>query len=287
MKAVITGHKGFIGSHFLNYASDKLDVVAACDLKDGSFFDLSDWNVVRDLPNCDVLIHLAAINGTRLFYENPTYVTINNTLPTINLVKRYANTPTKLVFASTCEIFNGATDRQIYPVPTDENVPVVFDDIRNPRWSYSVPKALGENLIANAGNDYLILRYFNVYGQGQIDHFIPEFVDRVKHGEYYIVGDDTRSFCYVDDAVKMTHALVTQCSGEIVNVGTSNETKISDVAKLIMEVMGVDPQLLKIFPSPNGSARRRAPDVKKLHKYVRIEETSLYDGIKQTVQALL
>ena len=45
-------------------------------------------------------------------------------------------------------IFNAAIDRSIYKIPTDENVPVMFDDVTNPRWSYSIPKALGENLVA-------------------------------------------------------------------------------------------------------------------------------------------
>lgn len=287
MKVVITGHKGFIGSHLLEYVSDKLDVVATCDLKDGRLSDLTDENVAMALPDCDVLIHLAATNGTKLFYEKPTYVAFNNTLPTFNLVKRFAGTPTKFVFASTCEIFNGAIDRNLYRVPTDENVPVMFDNVRNPRWSYSIPKALGENLVANMGNDYTILRYFNVYGPRQIDHFIQEFVERVKRGEYYIVGNDTRSFCYIDDAVKMTFELLMSCKNEIVNVGVNHEISVSAVAKTIMKIMGVDPSLLKVLPSPDGSVRRRSPSVQKLHKYVRIKETSLYDGIKQTVQALL
>src|SRR6056300_1350777 len=146
------------------------------------------------MPDCDILVHMAATNGTRLFYETPTEVAFNNTLPTFNLIEKYKNTDTKFVFTSTCEIFNGAIDAGLYPIPTDEQVPVMFNDIRNPRWSYSIPKALGENLVANSGLEYLIIRYFNVYGPGQVDHFINEFVERCKQGLYYIKGNDTRSF---------------------------------------------------------------------------------------------
>ncbi|MGB0360365.1 MAG: 5-methyltetrahydropteroyltriglutamate--homocysteine S-methyltransferase, partial [Endozoicomonas sp.] len=78
------------------------------------------------------------------------------------------------------EIFNGAVDKGFYDVPTDEQVPIMFDDITNARWSYSIPKALGENLISNLSTHWLIIRYFNVYGPGQRDHFISEFVERAK-----------------------------------------------------------------------------------------------------------
>ena len=43
-------------------------------------------------------------------------------------------------------------------------------------------------------NNWLIIRYFNIYSPGQKDHFIQKFVERVKSGKYYINGDDTRSF---------------------------------------------------------------------------------------------
>ena len=135
---------------------------------------------------------------------------------------------------------------------------------------------------------WLIIRYFNIYGPGQKDHFISEFVERVKQGEYYIKGNDTRSFCYVDDAVSMTHNLVTNVNDRIVNVGKQEESSIEDVAKCIMDVMGIDPTLLEIRDGPVGSAKRRCPDTKQLRALTGFEKyTSLQDGMKNTVEALL
>ena len=256
------------------------------DLLDGQ--DLKDKSVVDTMPDCDVVVHMAATNGTRLFYETPTEVTMNNTLPTMHIVERYKNTPTKIVFTSTCEIFNGAIDKGFYKVPTDEQVPVMFDDITNARWSYSIPKALGENLISNLSTHWLILRYFNIYGPAQKDHFISEFVERVKNGEYYIKGNDTRSFCYVDDAVYMTDELVMNVNDRIVNVGKQEESSIADVAKCILDVMGVDPTLLRIEEGPIGSAKRRCPDTKQLKSLIKFDKyTALQDGIKKTVESML
>ena len=279
---IVTGHKGFIGSHY--YKS--LDNAIGYDLL--SNHDLCDQQVVDDMPDCDVLVHMAATNGTRLFYETPTEVSFNNTLPTFNLIKKYQNTNTKFVFTSTCEIFNGAIDKGLHPVPTDESVPIMFNNIDNPRWSYSVPKALGENLVANCGLKYVIIRYFNIYGPGQKDHFISEFVERCAKGEYYIKGNDTRSFCYIDDAIQMTQAVIDNSVNCTVNIGRQEETQISTVAKMIMGIMGINPEKLEVMDGPIGSAKRRCPDTTKVKEITGFDSYTLLEvGLKKTVESLL
>ena len=285
MKILLTGHNGFIGGHYLNSLSKDFEIIAV-DKASGQ--DLCDPKLTQSLPDCDVVVHMAATNGTKLFYEIPTDVAFNNTIPTFNLIKRFRNTNTKFVFTSTCEIFNGAIDDGLYPVPTDENVPVMFKDVINPRWSYSLPKALGENLVANSGLPWLVIRYFNIYGPGQKDHFISEFVERVARGEYYLKGDDTRSFCYVEDAVNITNHLVKHANNEIVNVGKQEEVKISDVARIVMDIMGVDPDKLEILPGPVGSAKRRCPDTSKMLKLTDYKYMfNLEEGLRLTVESLL
>ncbi len=285
MKILLTGHKGFIGSHYHNLIKENNKVFAVDKILGD---DLCDKSITKNLPDVDVVIHMAATNGTKLFYEIPTEVSFNNTIPTFNLIERYKGTNTKFVFTSTCEIFNGAIDDGLYPVPTDENVPVMFKDVINPRWSYSLPKALGENLVANSGLPWIIIRYFNIYGPEQKDHFISEFVERIVKGEYYLKGDDTRSFCYVQDAVNITHQLVSHANNEIVNVGKQEEIKISDVARIIMDIMGVDPNKLEILPSPLGSAKRRCPDTSKMLKLTNYQYMfNLKHGLKLTVDSLL
>jgi nucleoside-diphosphate-sugar epimerase len=288
MKIVLTGHKGFIGSHYLDYIKDRVEVESVYGFDKDSGEDLCNTRTAYESPDCDVLVHMAATNGTKLFYEIPTEVATNNTLPTFNLVHRYQNTNTKIVFTSTCEIFNTTVDRNLHSVPTDESVPIMFEDITNPRWSYSLPKALGENLVANCGAPWLIIRYFNIYGPRQRDHFISEFVERVKNGEYYIKGNDTRSFCYIDDAVVMTHNLVQHHNGYIVNVGHQEEIEISTVAKTIMNIMGVDPDRLEILPGLAGSAKRRCPDTSLVRMLTGFKDyTPLELGLKKTIESLI
>lgn len=288
MNYILTGNEGFIASHLehciiKNYPKIKF---LGIDIKSGQ--DLCKSEVAMSLPDCDMLFHFAASNGTRLFYEKPGDVLTNNTLSTLNLVEKYKNKKTKFIFASTCEIFNGATDLGIYNIPTDENVPIVFKNILNARWSYSLPKALGENLIANSMENWLILRYFNIYGPGQKDHFIDEFVKRVLSGDYHINGDDTRSFCYVEDAVNLTLKASQKLSHEIVNIGSNDEMKISDVSRIILKKMGVNPSKLEIRGGRVGSARRRCPDISKVLSCTSY--SYLYDietGIEKTLESIL
>lgn len=283
MKIVVTGSEGHIGKHYAKYASIDHTVIG---LDKVSSNDIAVTPEI--LEPCDIVVHMAATNGTRLFYETPAANTINDTLATLNVVKKYQNTDTKIVFTSSCEIFNSAIDAGIYPIPTDENVPAMFSEINNPRWSYSIPKLLGENLIANCGNPWLIIRYFNVYGPGQKNHFIDEFVNRVKNKEYYITGNDTRSFCYIDDAVEITHKLVTDHSLLTVNVGNPDEIEISIVAKMILDYMNVDPEKLEILSGVRGSVTRRCPDVSLLKSLIGpTEYTSLKIGLAKTIESLI
>ena len=80
---IVTGHKGFIGSHYFNSISN----AKGYDIQSGH--NLCSASVVEHMPDCDILVHMAATNGTRLFYETPTEVSFNNTLPTFNLVKNF------------------------------------------------------------------------------------------------------------------------------------------------------------------------------------------------------
>lgn len=286
MKILVTGSDGFIGKHYCLHAEQDTTVVKADKC---SGVDISTSTDVFDkFGKCDAVLHLAATNGTKLFYETPADITINDTRATINLVDYYRKSNTKIVFSSSCEIVNGAVDCGLSNVPTNESTPIVFNDIKNPRWSYSLPKALGENLIINSGAPWLIIRYFNIYGPGQRYHFLDEFITRVAAGEYYLKGNDYRSFCYVDDAVNMTHTLIKHHQGHIVNVGKPEMVLISDVARLIMDIMGIDPDRLEILPGAVGSVSKRLPDTTLVNNLTGFTQyTDLRAGLKKTIESLL
>ena len=116
------------------------------------------------------MIHLAAYNSTKDFYSKPIDVIKDNFITTLNLVEFYRKQKKKplFVYTGTPEITSGATDYFNYKIPTDEKVPMVITDIKNPRWSYATSKGLGEQLIVNSNLNYIIIRPHNIYGPNQL-----------------------------------------------------------------------------------------------------------------------
>ena len=72
MKINLTGHKGFIGQHYYNFSKNNNYDVNGYDKLEG--FDLLDQNLTQNIRDCDILIHLAAFNGTKYFYSKPKEV---------------------------------------------------------------------------------------------------------------------------------------------------------------------------------------------------------------------
>ena len=283
MKILITGSAGFIGRALYEKLNNNQNYqIEGCDILE----EKNTSDLIKLDKNFDVIYHFAATNGTKLFYKNPTEVLINNTQTSLDVCRYLKKNPqTKVVFSSTCEIFNGAIDDNIYPIPTDENVPVYFKDINNPRWSYSIPKALGENLFHNITNDNLNIRFFNIFGPNQIDHFIPEFIDRITNDKKAIIyGNDTRSFCFIDDAIDiLVNLLGLKIWNQTLNIGNDEELKIDLVAKKIMRILNFDKKLI-IEPAPFGSAKRRQPDLRRLKNLIGdIKYTDFNISLKKTV----
>jgi len=263
---LLTGANGFIGSHLKKYMNCITVDKQNCDYNG----DLSNTKFVNVLPDdIDTVVHLAAFNSTKNFYSTPFSVIDSIVTPTMNLLKRYPNA--HFVYAGSSEEYAGTVNQGWATIPTPEDVPLTVEDITNPRWCYASGKIAMESAVIShsveRGNTYTILRYHNVYGPGQQNHFIPEFIDRVKTGDYKLPGwSDTRSFCYVEDAVKLTTSVLKE-ENKIINIGNPTETKIIDVANIIVELLQL-PDYFELVDSPPGSTPRRAPDLTKLKSLV-------------------
>jgi len=279
---LLTGANGFIGSHLRKH----LDCITVdyenCDWNG----DLSNKKFVDMLPDVDTVIHLAAFNSTKNFYSTPFNVIDSIVTPTMNLLKRYPKA--HFVYAGSSEEYAGTVNRGWASVPTPEDVALSIDDITNPRWCYASGKiAMESAVISNSvqnSNTYTIIRFHNIYGPGQQNHFIPEFIDRLHEGNSVLYGwKDTRSFCYIDDAIKLV-AGVYNCKNEIINIGSNTETSILDVAHEIMDQMNIDRANLDLQPGVEGSTPRRAPDITKLLTLMpEFKFTSLKEGLSKCV----
>lgn len=291
LKILVTGSNGFIGKAIVKRLLELDHEVIAVDKTTG--LDLSIKDNVDNLPDVDIVLHLAAFNGTKYFYTQPFDVMTHNLLPTQYLLERYAGKVKNFIFSGTSETYAGTTDFFNYAVPTNEEVPLTVSDVLNPRWSYGGSKIVNELQIVAAHKqlrqEFIIIRYHNVYGPGQTHHFIPEFIERAKNGDCTLHGwDNTRSFIYIDDAVSATIKIMfnDRCINQIIHVGNEHEISIKELAEKIIKKLNIDLELI-LKSAPEGSTLRRCPDISKLKNLIDYAPTiSIDEGIDKIIRSL-
>jgi UDP-glucose 4-epimerase len=314
-KVLITGGAGFIGFHLAKKLSvDSSNTICIADnlkrgrtdedfnqllLKPNVEFcnvDLTNVDSMKKIwNNYDEVYHLAAIVGVKHCTKDPAGVLNSNIKSTMNIIQLVIeNQCKKLVFSSTSETYSGGFELGIVKIPTNETVPLCIVDIKNPRFSYAVSKIAGEQLVIFNSQDkykFSIVRYHNIFGPRMgYAHVIPEILKRIYQKEmpFKIYGfDQTRSFCYVEDAVSQTISCMESnaADGEIIHIGNNQEEiMIKDLVKKIFDLVNYNVDTLEM-PAPLGSVTRRCPDISKL-----VSLTSAYpaitldEGLKKTVE---
>ena len=271
-KILVTGAAGLIGREICQQLITEDVYVVGVD---------SNWRFPEVIPACDEFLcidvieyfkynsnnfdyiyHMAAINGTAHFYKIPLEVIKNNTLSDLAMFEFAEQNPScKLIYASSSEVVAGTSQ-----FPTSEERSIFINDIHNARWSYRLPKVLAENYLANSSIDYIIIRFFNVISEAcGSGHFIKDITDKIKKQDYTLISPhETRSFCYVADAVNAVIKLSKNADREVINVGSDEEISVIDAADQIALAMIGTTVNWKILNSNPGSVVRRKPDLTKL-----------------------
>ncbi|MAF80278.1 epimerase [bacterium] len=319
MKILITGGVGFIGLHltkhllqnedneitladnFFRGEKDKeLEEILKNDRVTLIELDLTNKDEYEKLGNgYDYIYHLAAVNGTKYFYEMPEEVLRINILSLIYILEwmRSENKEGKLLFTSSNEAYAGAIEAfGKLPIPTPENVPLVISDVYNPRWSYAGTKLIGEQFVIHYAEKYklkaVIVRPHNFFGQrAGFSHVIPEFALRIadKKDPFEIFGtEETRTFCYIEDAVEAMKLLMESKNTdthpiETVHIGGEEEITMEGLAEKMFESAGWRPNKIEKKEAPKGSVKRRKADITKIKKLVGwTPKTALKEGLKKT-----
>lgn len=311
MRYLITGGAGFLGSnlarrllddgHQVNVLDDfsrgRADRVSGLRVLTFSGDVRDEKAVARAMHGCDAVIHMAYVNGTRFFYENPRLVldiAVRGMLAVLGACESQG--VRDLMLVSSSEV------HQSGQVPTPEGVPLVVPDPLNPRYSYGGGKIASELMAVAWQRDgvldrLIIARPHNAYGPDMgREHVIPEFClrmnDLVTRYPAGVIpfpvqgsGMETRSFCHVDDCTAQLTLLLAKADpgAGVWHVGNMDERAIADVARAVAACYGrqVDVQPGKL---PEGSPPRRLPDTAKIEGLGYRPLVTFTEGLRRTVE---
>jgi UDP-glucuronate decarboxylase len=305
---LVTGGAGFLGSWICDVlVKQETQVICVDNFSSGQRenvehlvglknFKLVEHDISRSIvfdEKIDVVMHLASRASPFEFAKFPIQILKANTLGTwvaLGIAKKHK---ARLVYASTSEIY-GDPDPEYIPTPETYNGNV------NPvgsRSCYDEAKRAGEAFVTayrvQHGLDNRIVRIFNTYGPrmrpGDLyGRVVPRFIDQAISGQPLTVfgdGTQTRSFTYVTDLVDcmLKVAYLPEACGAIINIGSSTETQIIKLAKIILKLTRSDSEI-EFHPLPKDDPKRRCPDTSKLEALVGWKpQVRFEDGLRRTI----
>jgi UDP-glucose 4-epimerase len=304
---LVTGAAGFVGSHLCDrLLAEGRRVVAIDDLSSGKIANLAEARSYGKLfsfehldvraegivalferHSPDVVMHLAAQPSVSVSGQDPLFDADVNVLGTLNVLQAAVRTETrKIVFAA-----SGGT---IYGEPRRLPAKETAAPASHPLSAYGVSKkAAGEYLWLYQrfrAIEHTSLALANVYGPRQDPHgeagVIAIFAGRMLAEEGCTIngdGNQTRDFVFVSDTVDAFSRAVDRGSGKLINVGTSLETSVNHLYRMLAEICGFDrdPEFGAL---PAGEVRRIALDISLAESELGWRPwTHLEDGLGETV----
>lgn len=311
MRFLITGGAGFLGSHltdaFLAQGHEVTILDVASDLKVRHQLANPRFRYVRDsilnreileglIGWCDVVYHLGAVVGVEHYVGDPYQVLNVNVNGTQAVLQVAFKAHKKVVFSSTSEVYGKSS-----VVPFQEDGDRVLGSTKIDRWCYSTSKAVGEHFcfaFHKLGLPVVVVRYFNVYGprldQMDVGRVITIFLGQILRGEpVTVIGDgkQTRSFTYVEDAIRATVAagLKEEAVGEIINIGSDEEVTINELAAMMIRISGSRSSLTfvpqeAVYGPSYEDIPRRVPDTRRMREILDVVvQIKLEEGLKRTI----
>ena len=309
-RVLVTGGAGMIGSavvrrllsdpEFEVRVSDHRPCPAwireGCEVRTADLRDLDEALVAT--RGCSHVIHLAAIvGGIANFHKLPhTLTEANNALSGAVVRAALQHDVDRYTYVSSSMVFERATE-----FPTTEEHLL---DCPTPRSAYGFSKLSGEVYAraahAEHGLRYTICRPFNAYGPGElpdpgepgIAHAVPDLIEKVLSGqtplEIFGSGEQTRTLTHVDDIADGIVTAMASPAGENedFNISASRELTVAEIAQIVWETCGHDPEELSLnhLPSFEVDVQRRWPSIEKAHRMLGWKAAiDVHQGIAQTV----
>ena len=300
-RVLVTGGAGFIGSHLMTrLLKEGFEVVVLDNLSTGGLENLElclenenfrfvkgsiiDEQMVRDaLKDVEAVFHLAAITSVPYSVEYPDVTREVNVDGTRKLLEECLSAGVeRFIYVSSCAVYG-----EPEYLPIDEEHPA------RPVSPYAESKLEAERLCREFQKAYglktTIVRPFNVYGPrmkgGRYGGVIARFIERLRLNKPPIIygdGTQTRDFVHVWDIINALMLTLNnqKAIGEIFNVASGVATSIGQLAKLVMELSGVDGLKPLYRPARNGDIKHSYADISKAKARLGYEpKISLKEGV--------
>jgi nucleoside-diphosphate-sugar epimerase len=262
MKILITGSRGFIGSHLITelrknpeseiYEFDRKRVDAANYLPGNISDYISLENAFRK-SQPSLVLHFAAVVSRRECEETPVTAIEENVKGTLNLVTLCERYRARLIYAGSSEEYGNVLSNG----PVVEETPFGI-----PTSIYSMTKRMAEELVqyyaTYKGITATTIRFFMLYGPGELPSgyrsAVIRFVDAALKGETLAVHKDTeRAWCYIDDAIRaMTKIMARKQENayEVFNIGRNEPISSELLAKKIIKLSNSHSEIKVVLPPP-------------------------------------
>lgn len=306
-KVLVTGAGGFIGHHLVTYLKKqgywvrgvdlKYPEFAASDADEFELLDLRRWeNCLRATRGIEEVYALAAdMGGMGFISANNALILYNNALINFhtmeaareNGAKRYLFTSSACIYPEYLQ-----TDANVTPLKETDAYPAQPQDAYG--WEKLVTEILAEHYRKDYGLETRIVRFHNIFGEegtwdGGREKAPAAMCRKVATakltGDHTIEiwgdGEQTRSFCYIDDCVLGIYKLMRSDYREPLNLGQDRMVTINQLADMVADAAGITIEK-KHVPGPQG-VRGRNSDNTLLREVLDWEpEISLEDGIAET-----
>ncbi len=302
MRVLVTGGAGFIGSHLCErLIRDGHDVLCLDNfftgsrknidrLLDSHRFELIRHDIIEPiLLETDRIFNLACPASPVHYQYNPVKTIKTSVMGTINMLGLAKRVKARILQASTSEVYG---DPLVHPQSEDYWGNVNPIGIRS---CYDEGKRVAETLMMDYhrqnGVDIRIVRIFNTYGPRMAlndGRVVSNFIVQALRGEDITVygdGQQTRSFCYVDDLVEGLIRLMRDGSGpDPVNIGNPAETSILEFATRIIGLTGSSSRIV-FRDLPSDDPRQRQPDISTARSKLGWEPAiDVETGLKKTIE---
>jgi len=306
ISVLVTGGGGFLGSYLCDaLVKSKANVTCLDDFSTGLVHNIDhlrnsgnfemvkeDVSSFQSGDNYDFILHFASRASPEEYQLNPVKTLLANSHGSHRMLELARRRDSRILFASSSEVYG---DPKVFPTPESYWGNVNPIGVRS---CYDEGKRYGEALFMayhrQHGLDTRIVRIHNTYGprlraDGAYARALSRFVlQALKGADLTVYGDgtQTRSFCYVTDTVSGILLMLSssKCSGEVLNVGSGDETRILDLASKIKEIVGCNSKI-SYHPIPMDDPKRRWPDINKARSMLSwAPKVSLDKGLKRTIR---